>query len=307
MTILEQLPQGSRVAVIRLRSLGDCVLTTPALTLLKGARADLEIGVAVESRFAPVLEGSPAVDRILSPGWSAVRRWKPSLCVNLHGGTRSQWVTALSGAKWRAGFAHHSFTFAYNIKIPRAQRILHVNRTVHTAEHLASAFFALGVPPAKVPRALLAAGELPGGCPAGRYAVLHPFASAPEKRWAAERFCEVARYLQLWNIHPVFLAGPHDDPSAFREHQVFQGSLAQVKAMLARASVLVANDSGPAHVAAAFGVPSVVLFSTSNPAIWGPWQTESEIVVSPEGMNRIRVSRVIAALERLRMFEEAHA
>lgn len=309
MTMLEQLPQGARVGVIRLRSLGDCVLTTPGLLLLRRARPDLKIGVAVEPRFAPVFENSPTVDQILSPTWQVLRRWKPALCVNLHGGTRSQCLTALSGAQWRAGFAHHNFTFAYNIKIPRAQRILGVNRTVHTAEHLASAFFALGVPIEDVPRAQLAAGDPPGlDQPIeGRYGVLHPYASTPEKTWPAERFCEVARYLKLWNILPVFLAGPADDRAPFRAHQVVQGSLAQMKAVLSKASVFIANDSGPAHVAAAFGVPSVVLFGTSNPAIWGPWRTESEIVVAPEGLSKVSVSRVIAALERLRIFEEAHA
>ena len=60
-------------------------------------------------------------------------------------------------------------------------------------------------------------------------------------------------------------------------------------------------------MAAAFAVPSVVLFGPSNHAIWGPWQTESEIVVAPDGLKDVTVSRVIAALERLRMFEEAHA
>jgi len=307
MTILEQLPLGSRVGVIRLRSLGDCVLTTPALALLKRARADLKIGVAVEPRFAPVLENSPVADHILAPTWQSLRRFKPSLCVNLHGGTRSQWMTALSGARWRAGFAHHSFTFAYNVKIPRAQRILNVNRTVHTAEHLASAFFALGVPISAVPRAQLGVLESPGAAIAGRYAVLHPFASAPEKQWPAERFCEVARYLELWNIRPVFLAAPTDDPAPFRAHQVFQGSIAHMKAVLSKASVFIANDSGPAHVAAAFGVPSVVLFSASNPAIWAPWRTEAEIIVAPEGLAHVTVSRIVAALERLRIFEEAHA
>lgn len=304
MTILDQLPKGSRVGVIRLRSIGDCVLTTPGLSLLKRARADLEIGVAVEQRFAAVFESSPAADQILKPTWQAVRLWKPSLCVNLHGGTRSQWITALSGARWRAGFAHHNFTFAYNVKIPRAQRILKVARTVHTAEHLASAFFALGVPIQDVPRAQLGAAESPIQ---GRYAVLHPFASAPDKQWPAERFLEIARYLELWHIHPVFLAGPDDDPAPFRAHQTVQANLGEAKAVLSKASVFIGNDSGPAHIAAAFGVPSVVLFSTSNPAIWGPWRTESEIVVAPDGFSRVSVSRVIAALERLRIFEEAHA
>jgi len=304
MTILEQLPQAARVAVIRLRSLGDCVLTTPALSLLKHSRPDLSIGVAVEDRFQAVFEGNPHVAQLLAPTWRAVRDWKPDLSVNLHGGTRSQWITALSRAKWRAGFAHHKLSFPYNIKISRAQRILGVNRAVHTAEHLASAFFALGVPVQQVPPAELYAASSPID---GRYAVLHPFASAPDKQWPAERFCEVARYLKLWNITPVFLCGPADNPSPFRAHQVFRGSLKEAKAVLSRALAFIGNDSGPAHIAAAFRVPSLVLFSTSNPAIWGPWRTESEIIVAPDGMSKVTVSRVIAAMERLRIFAEAHA
>jgi heptosyltransferase-3 len=223
MSILEQLAARSRVAVIRLRSLGDCVLTTPGLALLKQSRPDLQVGVAVEPRFGAVFEGAPVVDAVLSPTWMAIRRWKPDLCVNLHGGSRSQCMTALSGARFRAGFTHHSTTLAYNIRIPRAQAILGVNRTVHTAEHLASAFFALGVPVQEVPRAQIAAAESPR---LGRYAVLHAFASAPEKEWPADRFSELARYIKLWNITPVFLCGPADDPAAFCDHEIFQGSLA---------------------------------------------------------------------------------
>src|SRR5205814_1296775 len=195
MTILEQFAEAGRVAVIRLRSLGDCVLTTPALALLKRSRPDLAIGVAVDDPFKAVFEANPNINELIAPTWQAVRNWKSSLCVNLHGGTRSQWMTALSGAKWRAGFAHHKMAFAYNVKIKRAQRILGVNRIVHTAEHLA----------------------------------------------------------------------------------------------------------------AAFAVPSVVLFSSSNPTIWGPWRTESEIIVAPDRISKISVSRVIAAIERLRLFAEAHA
>jgi ADP-heptose:LPS heptosyltransferase len=303
-TILEQLPEGSRVAIIRLRSLGDCVLTTPAIALLKKTRPGLKIAVAVEKRFAPVFEGNPALAQITGPNWQEVRSWNPALCLNLHGGTRSQWMTALSGAKWRAGFSHHSFTFAYNVRIPRAQRILGVHRTVHTAEHLASAVFALGVPLQPVPRASLFASASPID---GRYCVLHPFASAPDKTWPADRFCEVARYLKLWNITPVFLAAPGDDTSAFAAHRVVQGSLQDAKAVISKAAVFIGNDSGPAHMAAAFGVPSVVLFGNSNPAIWGPWETGSEVIVAPDGLNKVSISRVIAALERLRVFEEAHA
>lgn len=304
MPLLQHLPQNARVCIIRLRSLGDCVLTTPAIELLKRTRPDLEVGVAVEERFKTIFADHPLVAECLAPTWQAVRAWRPTLCVNMHGGTRSQWLTALSGARYRAGFAHHSVTLAYNLRIGRAQRIMGVNRTVHTAEHLASAFFAMGVPLQEVPQASLYAPPTPV---AGRYAVLHAFASSPEKQWAPRNFCEVARYLQLWNIKPVFLAGPNDDVREFGAHQVFQGTLEEAKSVISGASLFVGNDSGPAHVAAAFGIPVVVLFSSSNPAIWGPWRTESEIVVAPEGLDQVNVSRVIAALERLGSLEEAHA
>jgi heptosyltransferase III len=305
MTILERLPEGARVCVIRLRSLGDCVLTTPALGLVHQARPDLQIGVVVEERFSAIFEGNGALTKILPPTSKDVRRWGAELCVNLHGGTRSIWMTLASGAKWRAGFIHHKFTFAYNVKIGRAQEILGVRRTVHTAEHLASAFFALGAPITEIPRAQLSAADSP--IQHARYAVLHPFASSPEKAWPAERFSELARYLKLWNIEPVFLASAADDAALFRGHRVFCGSLAEVKALMSGAMLFVGNDSGPAHVAAAFGLPVVVLFGPSKPAIWGPWRTESEIIVAPDGIDRIPVARVIAALDRLRLLEEAHA
>jgi ADP-heptose:LPS heptosyltransferase len=307
MTVLEHLPEGARVAIIRLRSLGDCVLTTPALSILKSARPDLQLGVVAEPPFTAIFEGNPLITQIIAPTWQAVRQFGSTLCVNLHGGTRSQWMTALSGARWRAGFAHYKSTLAYNIRIPRAQRTLGVNRTVHTAEHLASAFIALGAPIGEIPRSQLYTDGKVHFEIEGRYAVLHPFASSPEKTWPSERFCEVARYLKLWNIKPIFLAGPKDDAGPFAAHAVARGTLTEAKALMSKATVFIGNDSGPAHMAAAFSIPSIVMFSSTNPAIWGPWRTEQEVIVAREGLHTVSVSRIIAALERLKALEEAHA
>ena len=69
-SVLDDLPRAGRVAVVRLRSLGDCVLTTPALEILKRARPDLRVAVMVEDRFRAVFEGNPDVDEILPPGWA---------------------------------------------------------------------------------------------------------------------------------------------------------------------------------------------------------------------------------------------
>ena len=98
MTVLERLPDRARVAIVRLRSLGDCVLTTPAIEILKRSRPDLEIAVAVEDRFAAVFEGNASVTAVLTPEIGAVREWRPELCINLHGGPRSAALTVASGA-----------------------------------------------------------------------------------------------------------------------------------------------------------------------------------------------------------------
>src|SRR5579872_7007931 len=118
--LLESLKPESRVTVIRLRSLGDCVLTTPALALLKSFRPDLKITVAVEPRFSAVFEASPDVDHVVSGEKLLSEGLKADLVLNLHGGTRSMLVTLAARARYRAGFAHHTWSKLYNVPIPRA-------------------------------------------------------------------------------------------------------------------------------------------------------------------------------------------
>jgi len=297
---LQHLPPGARVAIIRLRSLGDCVLTTPALHLLKTSRSDLKVAVIVEERFGPVFRGNPDVDELLPPSVQALRGWSPQLCLDLHGGPRSALLVALSGAKLRAGFAHFRAWFAYNIRIPTAQQILGVGRKVHTAEHLASAVFYLGVPVAEVPRARLFASCPNKDIP---YAIIHPYANGQGKTWPARGFLAVARKLELdFHLKPVFIAGPGEDLRTFQEFRTLVGvSLEEVKNLMAGASVFVGNDSGPAHMAAAFGLPVLVLFGASDPVIWGPWKTVSEVVVAPGSLEKLAVENVLQALDRLKV------
>ena len=299
-SVIDRLPRNSRVAILRFRSLGDCVLTTPAIQLLHNYRPDLRIGVSVEDRFREIFDGHPAVHEVLAPTITAVRRFRPLLCLNFHGGTRSAWMTLLSGAQYRAGFGHYRNQFAYNLRIPRAQEILGLERKVHTAEHLASAMFYLGVPRTGIPRARTAG--LPAGHPAGRLAIFHAVAATPEKTWPAERFLEIARHLAAHGLEPVFIGAAADDLSPFRAYRVQTGlPLREVNQLLSQAALFVGNDSGPAHMAAACGLPVIVLFGSSDPEIWGPWQTAGEALHDPNGIAAIPVERVIQALQRLRV------
>jgi heptosyltransferase-3 len=294
--VLERLPDRARVAVVRLRSLGDCVLTTPAIEILKQNRPDLRIAIVVEDRFAPIFEGNDSIEEILPPAIPALRAWRPQLCLNLHGGSRSAALTAACGAQFRAGFAHFRFAQTYNVRIPRAQEILGVDRIVHTAEHLASAMFFLGVRQTEIPRARLHGVRRSGGKP---YAVIHPIASSPNKTWPADRFLAVAPKLE---IEPVFIGGPGDDLSAFEAYRTLAGApLAEIKDLLANAALFLGNDSGPAHMAAAFGLPVIVIFGASNIDVWRPWKTPSEALSNPDGIASISTGQVLESLARLRV------
>ncbi len=296
--VLDRLPSGARVAIIRLRSLGDCVLTTPALALLKQARPDLQIAVVVEDCFAPLFAGNPDVDQILGPNAGSLGRFRPQLALNLHGGATSVRLMLAAASGLRAGFAHFRFQPMYNVRIPRAQEILGVHRTVHTAEHLASAMFYFGVPQSEIPRARLFAAPVARPRP---YAVLHPFASETAKTWPRESFLAVAKHLDDdLGIEPLFVGGASDDLSAFGAHTCLQGApLEEVKSLIAGAALFVGNDSGPAHIAAAFGRPVVVLFGSSDIDNWRPWRTENSTLSSARGIHSIEVSEVTAAIETL--------
>ena len=67
------------------------------------------------------------------------------------------------------------------------------------------------------------------------------------------------------------------------------------------AQLFIGNDSGPAHIAAAFGVPVVVLFGSSDPVTWAPWRTESQVLTSADGIGGISVANVIAAVEAVKV------
>jgi ADP-heptose:LPS heptosyltransferase len=130
---------------------------------------------------------------------------------------------------------------------------------------------------------------------------MHPFAATAEKTWPAERFIATADQMQAAGLQPMIVAGPTDDTEPFSKYQVIRNPpLSALKSLMSGADLFIGNDSGPAHVAAAFGVPVVVLFGPSDPVTWAPWRTESRVLTSSGGIGEIAVEEVTAAVEALR-------
>jgi ADP-heptose:LPS heptosyltransferase len=301
---LAGLQQGARVLVIRLRSLGDTVLMTPALRLLHEWRPDLEISVLVESPWDEILEGNPAVQRILTSrsklgtGWKVWRAGFDAV-INLHGGPTSVWMTRASRAKLRAGFAHYRSGAIYTHRVPTAQEILRREGAAHTAEHVASCFFWLGLPMTEIPSAEVfvqeAAGERVsrrlrsfGIGPGESYAVIHPTALHDTKQWKAAGFAEVSEYLEeRYGLRSVYVCSETElrAVDAVERHaprallRAVGWPVRDLVALLSGSRLMVGNDSGPAHIAAAARVPVVVIFGSSHSAVWKPWKAVDSAVV----------------------------
>jgi ADP-heptose:LPS heptosyltransferase len=133
--------------------------------------------------------------------------------------------------------------------------------------------------------------------------VIHPVASEPDKTWPAAGFLAAARYLhESLHLDPVFIAGPGESLAAFGEYRTVIGApLDEIKSLLSGAALFLGNDSGPAHMAAAFGLPVVSIFGASDPAIWRPWRTESVVVQNAAGIRSVTEQQVLEALERMRV------
>jgi hypothetical protein len=115
---------------------------------------------------------------------------------------------------------------------------LNVQRAVHTAEHLASAMFWLGVERAEIPRAKLIARDPQ---PQRPLAVIHAVAATPQKTWRAEGFLAVAEHLQATGTEPVFIGANAGELAPFVHafRTVAGASLEQVKSLLSSASLFI--------------------------------------------------------------------
>ncbi len=301
-SLLADLPADSRILVIRLRSIGDIVLLTPALHLLKAWRPDLLVSVFVEARFRELLQANPDANEILSPGEGSIkavsqlqamlglRRREFAVCINLHGGPTSRFLSRMSGARIKVGFEHFRSPRHYQILVPDARIILD-QPTIHTAEHQAAALFYLGLPRQEIPRARIFVSPAHkawwkhtraslGLAPADEYVLIHPTALYATKQWASEKFAQLGALLERkMGLKPVFSCGPGENAildavqnasgSPIRRLEAVR--IGQFAASLAESRLFVGNDSGPAHLAAALSRPLVVIFGSSSSTIWGPW------------------------------------
>jgi predicted lipopolysaccharide heptosyltransferase III len=277
------------------------VLTTSSLFALKRFLPHASVDVLLEDWVAPVLEGFPHVDNVITlerKSTSArarvarhLRANRYDVVYNLHGGTTATLLTRATGAKHRVGYQTYQYARLHNHLSPSSSSLWGQNKT-HSVEQQLALLGWTGIPVSDRPPTQLAVTEEAAAAIAARlqgvglgelatrtFAVIHPAAAFATKQWAADKFARVADGLANEGLRVLVITAANEAHLAEEVKQHASApvvafadlSLPEITALLARARVFVGNDSGIAHMAAAVETPAVVIFGSSNVAHWRPW------------------------------------
>ena len=267
----------SKVLIIRLSSLGDVVLSTPVLAALKAAWPTAHLTFLTKGAFAPVLKRHPLIDEIIvfeERGWwgwvGEIRRQKFDVVIDLHGTVRSRAWSLLSGASCRV---------RYDKRAAERRRLVWTKKDSprlagNVVDRYLEPLEALGVSAIdRVPKLFVGPEErlpdvLEKRLGPGPFLGIAPGALHATKQWPGDRFAAAADRLAAGR--PVALFGTRGDARAAEsvlktltspaQSFVGQTSVREMMMMLRRCDLLLSNDSGAAHVAAALGVPTLAVF-----------------------------------------------
>jgi lipopolysaccharide heptosyltransferase III len=301
-----------RVLVVKLRSIGETVLSTPSLIALKRFLPNAQVDILLEDWVAPLLDGFEDVDEVISVGQSSLSRFKIArelrrrrydLAFNVHGGTTGTFFTFASGAPTRVGYKEYQYSFLYNHLLSSASDFFK-KPNPHSVEQQLALLGFVGVPVddrlkthlavtdvarESIERKLTAETQRRGEGESA-IALMHPTAAFATKQWATVHFARTAEFLHEKGLQTIAIAAGNERgvlDELEKEAKVpvitfHDLSLPEITALASKASLFVGNDSGIAHMAAAVDTPSVVIFGSSNRDNWRPWtDAPNEIVFEP--------------------------
>lgn len=275
---------GARIAVIKLGSLGDVVLAMGPMKAIRDHHKGAHLTLITTAPYGELARQSGYFDDVWTDGrprrlsglLALVRRMRQARFDRVYdlqtSGRSSNYFWALwprlpewSGIAVGASHRHNT---------PERVRL-------HTVERQAQQLKIAGIDKVPLPDLSFAHADLSAFALPARYGVLVPGGSAhrPRKRWPAERYGELAQQLLAQGITPVIVGGEIEAPLAAGICAAAPGArdltgrttFAEVAALARAAALAVGNDTGPMHLLAAAGCPSLVLFSDeSDPALCAP-------------------------------------
>ncbi len=293
-----------RILVIKLRAVGDVLLSTVVTKNLRLAFPGARIDYLTEPPSVEVLNGNPFLDhvyvhdRMKMTGLKLVRLVRDQsydMVIDLFGNPRTALITRLSGARYRVGFRFRGRAYAYNILTEPRGAIVHNTR--FNLDALESA--GIAIPDRNIYFHVTPEDDASVGAFLSEAGLHERFLVAVNtgggwytKRWGLDRYAELAdRFIDAYRATIVLTWGPGQLPEvekvqALMKHKPFippVTTLKQLGALLKRCRCVISNDSGPMHIAAAVGTPVLGIYGPTNPALQGP-VGEQHVTVSKTGL-----------------------
>src|SRR5256712_4571620 len=301
-----------RILVRGTNWIGDAVLTTPALMAIRKGFPQAKIALLVKPAIAELLHHQPAVDEIVlyrDPGPHAglggkltlarlLRRGRYDLAILLQNAFEAAAITALAGIPNRYGYATDGRWFLLTHRVPLTPKI----RRKHQAHYYLELLRPLGIPVEPEPPIL----RTTPGEDAEAIEHLRAFGVDPKKvliglnpgsvygtakRWLPERFAEVADRVAAEHGGVVLIFGGHGEEELgaalaslmAAPTVVLSGrtTVRRLMALIKQCRLFMTNDTGPMHIATAFGVPTVAIFGPTDPLTTSPFGSGHELVRHP--------------------------
>lgn len=316
-----------RILIVKLSSLGDLFHALPAVHMIRQAYPGCTLDWVTHAAYKPLVACFSDVDRTLAfprnnfrkQGLSFIRelRQQPyDLVVDLQGLLKSAFVTRTARARQRIGpsFCREGSHLFYDATAGCHNPDRHaVDQILDVIDHLKI--------PRSAPRFPVQFPDYPK--PANQpHIAIAPVSRWPSKNWPTDRFAEVARHLQSqWKATITLIGAPGEEqacnaiaaklPPESCRNLAGKTSLPEMGGIIASADILIANDSGSVHMAAATGTPTVVIFGPTNPVKIGPYGTGHQILVPATpcscGRQRICLHPETACIKQISIDNVIHA
>ncbi|MBI3601599.1 MAG: glycosyltransferase family 9 protein [Candidatus Omnitrophica bacterium] len=327
--MLSPCPSFYNILIVRTDRIGDVILTTPAIKALRKSYPMARISVLVAASTQDLVRGNPYLDEIWldersgrHKGWIGflqlardIRRPQFDAVFIFHTKRRYNLACFLAGVPVRIGYKNEKYGFLltsgikdirFQGKRHEAEYCLDVLKTVGI-EDADLDFF---VPTDKQAENWATHWLTSNGLSRDEIIAVHAGASDPAKCWPSERFADLINSLhQRTNCKIVLIGSLQTKALSLQITQLCQSapldltgqtSLAQTVSLLRRCRLLISNDSGPVHIAAAVGIGVISLFMRDQPGInpkrWRPLSDKSVYLFHPQG---IEVQEVLDSVEKL--------
>ncbi len=307
----------AKILVIRGGAIGDFVVTLPAIGLLREAFPDVEVDILGYPSIIALAENRYYARRTRGIEYAGMAKFF------IPGGELPEDLVAYFSQYQQVIsyiFDPDQF-FANNLKEAGVKNLISASPKILDEEHAAyqlarplqSLALYLEEPGAKLfPRKedfqeavrLISGNEEP-------YMAIHPGSGGEKKNWPLESWVE---WVKGWGLrygkqYRLLVVGGEADAERIKVLEAVLGEtgvrfqvlrsvpLPLLAAILARGTAFLGHDSGISHIAAASGVPSVLMFGPTNPDVWAPQNKNVRVLSHPSGQVRFTVKQVDAALE----------